>query len=248
MTEGRGYLPVSPGSAGQNRLFCFHHAGGAASSFHALRRALAPAVDVLPVQLPGRERRIRETPFTDIEALIDDLEPALAPELYGRYAFYGHSMGALVAHDLIRRLRSRGAVLPTALVAGACPAPHLQLAVTAFAELPDHRLRSWMVELGGMSDQLLAYPEWAEAATSLLRADLQVCLSRNPQDDDPLPVPIHVLAGTDDPLTRDSEVASWASHSSVGCEVIPVVGGHFFNRESPVLFHDLLASVLERAL
>lgn len=119
------YLSVRPATDARPRLFCFPHAGGSASVFTVLRNVLADRVNVVPVQLPGRERRLRDPLPMDMAALVADLDTQLDPYLDRPYALYGHSMGALVAHDLAVRRAQRGASTPRRLLTGACRALHL---------------------------------------------------------------------------------------------------------------------------
>src|SRR5262249_41809067 len=96
------YLSIPPSPGGRLRLFCFHHAGGAASVFSGWPAALPPGVDVLPVQLPGRESRRREAVPADFESLIAALDAELAEHVRAPYALYGHSLGGSVAYHLAK--------------------------------------------------------------------------------------------------------------------------------------------------
>ncbi|MEU9291547.1 alpha/beta fold hydrolase [Streptomyces sp. NPDC048275] len=241
------YLPADAREHRGIRLLCFHHAGGGASMFQDWQQELGPGVAVLPVLLPGRERRVTEERFTRIDALVADLDRGLGPLLdEAPYAFYGHSMGAIVAYNLTSLRASRGRSLPVSLMAGAYPAPHLLAPITAALELTDDELARWMVDIGGMSELVLAYPEWVKAALDLLRDDLLVCQSHQPSGQRPLDCPIDVFAGTDDPLLPLARVSGWAEHSTVSCQVHPMPGGHFFVQESSSVFLRTLASLLSR--
>ncbi|MFJ2131534.1 thioesterase II family protein [Streptomyces sp. NPDC087845] len=240
-----GYLPTSAAPGARLRLFCFHHAGGAASAFAPWVQALRPDIAVLPVQLPGREGRIREPRQLSMGALVADLDEALGPSLTGPYAFYGHSMGAAVAYALTRHRHARGRPLPARLLVGAFPAPHLPTGLDAVAELSDDLLAQWMIDIGGMSPELLRYPEWLQAAVSLLRADLELCASPGrTRPDDPLPCPIQVFTGSADTLVTARDAAAWAQHTEGGCSVQPVPGGHFFIRDESRSFLHLLRRAL----
>lgn len=87
------------------RLFCFHYAGGGALSFRSWSDSLPPAVEVCAIELPGRGSRLLEPPFTQLELLIQELTRILLPWLDKPFAFFGHSMGALVSFELARILR-----------------------------------------------------------------------------------------------------------------------------------------------
>ncbi|HET8840910.1 MAG TPA: thioesterase domain-containing protein, partial [Ktedonobacteraceae bacterium] len=107
------------------RLFCFPYAGGGASMFRNWTRDLPPEIDVRPVQLPGRERRLMEDPYHHLTPLVAAVEHALLPYLLEPFAFFGHCLGALVAFELSRRLRDEHKQLPTALFVSAHRAPQL---------------------------------------------------------------------------------------------------------------------------
>src|SRR5688572_3046625 len=105
------------------RLFCFPYAGAGASVYHSWGRDLPSWVECAAVKLPGREDRIRETSATDVRQLIGPLTEELRPMLDRPFAFYGHSMGAHIAHELTLALRRAGGPMPSALFLGAYPAP-----------------------------------------------------------------------------------------------------------------------------
>jgi pyochelin biosynthesis protein PchC len=96
----RGYRRVPGGVS----LFCFPHAGGAASYFRGWPAGLAPGIEVLAVQYPGREDRAVEPCLTTVADLADQIQAALGPSLPGTFAFFGHSMGAILAFEVARRI------------------------------------------------------------------------------------------------------------------------------------------------
>src|SRR5687767_8117681 len=87
------------------RLFCFPYAGGGLAAYRSWPNQLPADVEVCPIQLPGRDERMAENPFSDLPALVEALTEALAPRLAAPYALFGHSMGALIAYELVRGLR-----------------------------------------------------------------------------------------------------------------------------------------------
>src|SRR3982750_485989 len=82
------------------RLFCFPYAGGGTSIFHSWPGKLPPGVEVCAIQLPGRGRRLWEKPFSQMPALVSALTQELSDFLDRPFAFFGHSMGALIAFEL----------------------------------------------------------------------------------------------------------------------------------------------------
>src|SRR4051812_16202346 len=101
-------LPPTLRRQARLRLFCFPYAGGGTSIFRTWSRYLPPSIEIYPVQLPGRESRLMEEPFHHMADLVEYLGQTLLPQLDGPYAFFGHSMGALIGFELARYLRRRG--------------------------------------------------------------------------------------------------------------------------------------------
>jgi pimeloyl-ACP methyl ester carboxylesterase len=150
------WLNARPSPADRLRLFCFHHAGGGASAFRGWQDVLAPGIAVYPVQLPGREGRVRERRITDLTTVVTEIEEALGPWLDRPYAFYGHSMGALIAHALTGRLLVAGKRLPERLLVGAFPGPMLGAPLAGVPDMSDEALTDLLVRIGGMSDTVRA--------------------------------------------------------------------------------------------
>lgn len=222
------YLAAAPPDDRRPLLFCFPHAGGAASAFRPLAELLADRVNVVAVQLPGRERRRDDPRLRDMAALVADADRHLERYLDRPHAFYGHSMGGLIAYDLAERRRARGARPPVRLLVGACRAPHLPPAFADARLLGDGELQERMIAVGGMSEQLRSYPDWAALALQQTRADLELCASRRHVHDESAPYPIDAFHGTGDPLVSPADVAAWSRHAGAGFDVHGIDGGHFF--------------------
>src|SRR5438105_324520 len=117
---------VQPRPRADVRLLCLPYAGGGAALFRTWADALPPTIEICPVQLPGRETRFREPAISRWDPLLGQLAEALAPYLDRPFAFFGHSMGALLAFELAHRLRTHYGLRPTHLFASGCAAPHVR--------------------------------------------------------------------------------------------------------------------------
>jgi medium-chain acyl-[acyl-carrier-protein] hydrolase len=198
------------------RVFLFHHAGGSASSYR-LGKHLPPDVEVCPVQLPGRENRFAEPLLTDVGTVVSELADAIPADL--PFVFFGHSMGALLAYEVARRLP------PEHLVVSAHRAPHLP-DTTPLRGLDDDALVARLVE----TIPVLADPDLREIFLPILRADLTLCETYRFTPGAPLPCPVTVLGGTEDDLVGEAELAAWRTHTSAAFAVRMVPGGHFYLR------------------
>jgi surfactin synthase thioesterase subunit len=202
---------------------------------------LDPVAEVLPVQLPGRESRVRERPADDMTTLVAELDRQLEEHLRATHLFYGHSMGALIAYRLARLRQARGRRIPDRLIVGACAAPD---ASGAGRELSDVELTGRLRAIGGMSAAVAADPQWSTAALALLRDDLRLHASHGGRDVGPLRCPITAFAADTDPLVPVEAVAGWGAHTSAGFTLHVVGGGHFFHHGDDPRFPSLLRTAL----
>ncbi|MFF3246807.1 thioesterase II family protein [Streptomyces sp. NPDC002870] len=215
-----------PGPDGP-RLICFPHAGGAASSYAGLWRLLSPHLDVLMVQYPGRQDRRRETPERDITALAGRIAEHLMAGADRPYAFFGHSMGAVVAYETARALRERDAAAPLRLILSGRSAPGPRPDRHDMLD-GDQSILAAVRALGGTDSAVLDDPELVAMALPALRADYGALASYGWQPGPPLNSPISVFVGDADPVVPIATVAGWGEHTSLDCEVRVFPGGHFY--------------------
>ncbi|SFB44062.1 myxalamid-type polyketide synthase MxaE and MxaD [Amycolatopsis marina] len=233
------FLCRRPSPEAAVRLYCLPYAGGAASVFYDWPSAIGPDVEVQAVSMPGRERRFAEDPGFEIAELAD----AVAAHADGRpFALYGHSLGGLVAFEVIRRLRRTRQRLPVRLYAGACRAPHIreQGPFVGLSRLDDEELVRRVAEGGGVPDAVLAEPELMELLLPVLRADFTWIDDYEYLPEPPVEVPIVAFAGSSDDAVATADVQAWAGHTAAGFSLSQIEGGHFFLRESR---DELLATV-----
>ncbi|MER5943824.1 thioesterase domain-containing protein [Streptomyces sp. NPDC001928] len=248
-------LSRAPRPDARLRLFCFHHAGGGASFFSSWARRVPSDVDVLPVQLPGREARYREPRYRDAGEVVAALGRDLAPWLdEGPWAAYGHSMGALLSFALAAARLRAGGRGPEALFLGAYAAPHRTPTLPPPDRYQDGELARLLVDFGGLDPRFLGREDWLRVLLPILRDDLRICASHQraglPDPDDErarLPLTVEAFAGTDDPLVDPAGVRAWGQYVR-RFRLTPVPGGHFFPREAPDAFFDRLNRSLSRLL
>jgi medium-chain acyl-[acyl-carrier-protein] hydrolase len=237
----------SPVPAAALRLVCFPYAGGGTVVYRRWGNRLGPGVAVCPVLLPGRERRVRERRFTDMDAQVAELDAELRPHLDTPHVFFGHSMGALLAYRLAQRRRASGASLPRALVlSSAITATSRLLTGSAGTPVSPLELAQKLVDLGGLPQDVLARPDWLEVLLPVVRDDLLMCESAADLAAPPLPIPFHAFGGRQDPLVAATDLAEWQRHSLVGMEVKLFTGGHFYFREGQEQFLPVLRSTVDR--
>ena len=119
------------------RLFCFPYAGGGASIFRTWPERLPPDIEVCAIQLPGREDRFGEPTFENLSSVIDVLADVLCPYTDFPFAFFGHSLGALISFELTRRLRRQKTPCPMQLFVSGHRAPQIPDPDPPIHQLPD---------------------------------------------------------------------------------------------------------------
>jgi medium-chain acyl-[acyl-carrier-protein] hydrolase len=239
------WIPSSCGrplSSARCRLLCFPYAGAGASMFRYWAEKLPPWIEMVPVQLPGRESRWAEKPFLDLPMLAAALRVALHPLLCEPYALFGHSMGGLVAFEFARELRRRKLPLPYHLFVSGTRAPHLPDRELLLHPLSDALLwKTVMRDYGSGQDEAMLNAELAPVLLPILRADFQLCESYEPLCEEPFSFPVTVYGGREDRRVTYSDLLSWSTytHRAFRLELLP--GGHFFLVKNHGLFLETLA-------
>lgn len=216
----------------QLRLFCFHFAGGSASAFRTWINAFPANIQVYPVQLPGRENRIKEPSFIRLSDLVQEIEQALHPFLIPPYAFFGHSMGTLISFELARSLRRAGRPLPIHLFVSAHRAPHLPDPLPPAFQLPHAAFLERLRMLGGTPEAVFENAELLAVLLPILRADFEVCDTYHFQDERVLDIPISAFGGLHDRQARYSELEAWGQHTSSSFQLRLYPGNHFFLQQN----------------
>ena len=234
------FLRLGPDAPARIRVFCFPYAGGGISSYRRWTALSDARLEFCAIQLPGHEDRYAEPAFTRLSDLIPPLAAEIAPHLGSPFAFFGHSMGALIAFELARELRRSGLPTPRHLFVSARRAPHLSRVRRTLHTLPDWELKAELRGLDGTPPAVLENDELMELVLPILRADFAICETYACAPADPLEVPIAMFGGADDEETTRDEIDAWRQHSRQPGQVRMFPGGHFFLHEHGAAIADAL--------
>jgi phosphopantetheine--protein transferase-like protein len=226
------------------RLFLLPYAGAGTAFYRRWLSALPGGVEAWLVQLPGREQRIRERPFTRLEPLITILAPQLEPLLDRPFAFFGHSMGTIIAYELARELRRRGSPEPVQLLVSGRGAPDLKSGLGALHELPDDQLLAYLARLEGTPSAALANQELMQLVLPLLRADLALVETYPCRPEPPLRAAITAFAGAQDPVWSAERIQQWQRHTTGPFRLHLLEGNHFFLRTAEKELLERLRQIL----
>jgi medium-chain acyl-[acyl-carrier-protein] hydrolase len=223
------------------RLFCFPFAGGSASAYRGWSAGLPKDVEVCPIQLPGREARFAEPAFRNIADLVPVLADVLSPLIDLPFAFYGHSMGSLVAFELAHELRGRGMAQPLALYPAAHEAPKYPH-ITAISQLPDDELIAYVGKVSN-TPEVLDNPQLLQLILPTLRSDLSVCDFYVFRPRAKLECAITAFGGREDRIPR-AALEAWGEETEGTSDVEMLPGGHLFLSASRAQLLDILAQRL----
>ena len=229
-----------PNPQARLRLFCFPYAGTGASIFRTWSDDLPADVEVCPIQFPGRGTRLMETPFTQLSPLIEALAQALGPLLDKPFAFFGHSLGALVGFELTRQLRRQSGVQPVRLFVSADRAPQIPHRDRPIHALPEGEFLHELRRLNGIPGKVLEDEELRQIMLPVLRADLAVYETYVYSTEPPLNCPISTFGGLQDHRVSRGDLEAWRDQTSGSFSLRMFPGDHFFlNTAQPLILQVL---------
>ena len=239
---------LRPNPRASLRLFCFPYAGGGAAPYRPWADLLPRNVEVCPIQLPGREMRIKQAAFSNVFALVDALVPNIVPLLDKPFALFGHSMGALVAFELARRLMRDHNPLPERLFVSARVAPSVHLKSPPIHNLPDDELIREIVQLNGTDKDVVGQTELMKLVLPTLRADLALHEEYRYAEGPLLECPIVAFGGLQDFKVSAEDLDAWRNHTSGAFTKRMLAGDHFFISAPQSSFVNLFALELQKSV
>jgi surfactin synthase thioesterase subunit len=227
MTDDLWVRRYHPSPQARVRLVCLPHAGGSASFFLPMSKALSPAVDVLCVQYPGRQDRRNEPCVQNLEDLAEQVTRVLLPWLGMPLALFGHSMGATLAFEIARRIERDHATSPVHLFASGRRSPSRRR--NERVHLADDRaLLAELRSLSGTDALVFGDEEVLRMVLPAIRGDYRAAETYSYQPGPRLSCPITVLVGDADTKVTAEEALAWREHTDGEFDCRTFDGGHFY--------------------
>ncbi|WP_276915247.1 gramicidin S biosynthesis thioesterase GrsT [Aneurinibacillus aneurinilyticus] len=218
--------------AAKLRLFCVPYAGGGASVFHEWSHFFPKEIEICSIQLPGRENRGMEDPLTDLQQIVEIAAEEIQPLINIPFAFFGHSMGALISFELARKIRQKNNVNPVHLFVSGRHAPQISCTKQDYHLLPDDQFIQELRLLNGTPEIVLQNAEMMGILLPRLRADFSACGSYQYKNNEPLDCPITAFGGKDDIGVTYQSLEAWREQTKKEFSVCMYPGDHFFLYDS----------------
>jgi surfactin synthase thioesterase subunit len=212
-------------------IAAFPQAGAGSAVFTQHAKAIPDWLELMTLNLPGRQARFGEPLCTDIDALAEEL--ALYWADHPRpYLFFGYCSGALIAYCVARRLQGRQDRLPRRLVVSSYLPPHM-VSSGPLGELDSDQFWAALVASRAISPVILEHPELREISESVIRGDMALVAGYRHVPSEPLAIPITVLSGERDTWITAADVAAWKDYTAQGVAAKTLPAGHWLMEENP---------------
>jgi medium-chain acyl-[acyl-carrier-protein] hydrolase len=228
------------------KLFCFPYAGASAVIFNKWKQYLDARIELIPVELTGRGKRITEPLYKNVPEVIEDVYKIVTKEISGLpYALFGHSMGGMISYQLGQMLREYNYPVPMHIFFSGRSAPHIKRSEEKIYHLlEEEAFKKEVIELGGTPPEFFDYPELLEVFLPLLKSDFKIAeTDLHNEEIFPLDCNITVFLGKDEDLTSE-QCDGWKKHTKKLCNIHYFQGGHFFLHEEMEQIVKLINSAL----
>jgi medium-chain acyl-[acyl-carrier-protein] hydrolase len=230
------------------RLFCLPYAGGWSQIYRHWAEYLPKEIELCPIELPGRGPRLIEKPITHFPELVQKISTSLHPYLDRPFAFFGHSMGALLSFELVLALRSQGYPSPKILFVSGYRAPHIKSEHSPIYNLPEPEFIEEIRRMEGTPEAVLANAELRELIFPALRADFEAIYNYQYKPSKPLDLPITVFGGLEDHGINLSALEDWRRHTNKKFRLQMFQGNHFFLHEAQPLILQVIQQQLRELI
>jgi medium-chain acyl-[acyl-carrier-protein] hydrolase len=227
------------------RLFCFPYSGGSAAVFQPWEELLPDDIELVAIRLPGHSGRMNEVPLTSVAEMADSLMPTITAWLDRPYLIYGHSLGAIVAFELLHALQAKRLPLPHHFFCAGRRAPHAPPRIEPIHDWPLERFVSELRRLNGTPEILLTNPSWIDLFIPILRTDLKAAYIYHREPDVKLECSASAFCGSRDLIVLHQDMAGWREHFSEPPVFRTFEGGHFFLDDSQA---SLVEAICDRVV
>lgn len=240
------YLEYKKNPSASVRLFCFHHSGGGASSYYPWIDYLSPNIEMIAIQLPGRENRFTEPLNNRVGDIVSQLSTRFAVYTDKPFFVFGHSLGALISFEFTKSIHQLYSIYPFHMIISATKAPHLPFRMRNLSRLNDKDLKEQLKIYNGIDERILNDDELLDLFLPIVRSDFSIYENYSYYESKPLPCDILAFSGINDKTVTPEEILAWDKYTEGKFEYLSFPGGHFFLRDKQKRILEIINQVGDR--
>lgn len=228
------------------KLYCLPYAGGTAMIYNSWKKYLSHSIELVPIELSGRGKRLNTKLYDDIKEAVDDIYNSVKSDIGKyKYAFFGHSMGALLAHEVICKIKELDGINPVhAFFSGKLP-PNMRDLDRTLHVLPDDEFLDEVIKLGGTEKEIFSDHKLKKIFLPILRSDFKLVenysyIPRNYKFD----FGITIFGGKADRAVKAEKLAGWQRFTNKNCYLYELEGDHFFIRNEVQKISSIINNTL----
>lgn len=214
------------------RLFCLPYAGGSALFYSDWHKWMPEEIEIVPVQIPGREGRIGESCISEARQLAQQIVEAVKA-LPGQlpYGIFGHSMGGILAYETAAQLEREDFDKPRHLFISGCTEPSQIRFKEKTYNLSDADFCEKIKGYDDIEEEIFSYKEFYKYFLPMLRADFGLVETYQEQETAVFPCPLVLIGGDADPSVPVEDLTEWERHAGGNFHVEVYKGNHFYLKE-----------------
>lgn len=211
------------------RLFCFPYAGGTAQIYHSWPDLLPDEIEMIAIQYPGHIKSLQAKLFNRMSELVEAIYDQIKGCMDKPYAFFGHSMGAMITYDLAQYICTKKAPPPVHLFQAARRAPHIQSIQPALHSMSTAEIISVMRSFRMLPEEVINNEYILQLILPGIIADFEMVETwqYNPHSS-PLPIPITAFCGVNDNQAAHNDMEEWRKHTVKEFNIFIYPEQHFF--------------------
>ncbi len=227
------YIPSKKKNA-KFRLFCFHYAGASAEIFHSWDNYISPDIEICSIQMPGRSKRTSEPFASDIWQVVQEITDVIIAYNTLPYCFFGHSMGGLIAYEVVRNLQKNSYHLPSTLFLSAIRPPCLDYIKEELHVLPTDYFVQMINKVNESADCNFSEKN-IEDFLPMIVSDFKIVDKwDSPKKNERVKSRIQAYGGTDDEYVLEEHLSEWSKYTFVNFNLTIFQGDHFFIRNDNI--------------
>lgn len=227
------------------KLFCFPYAGGSAIIYHSWKKFLDPSIELVPIELAGRGTRAKDSFYNTVDDAVEDIFNKIKADITNQpYAIFGHSMGALLSYELVRKIKLMKLPEPKHVFFSGRKAPHEKDEKEKKYHLMDNEeFKEEVIKLGGTPPEFFEHEELMDFILPMLKNDFKLAdVSFCDREIEPFEFNISIFLGKDDEMTEQAD--GWKQHTNGLCAIYYFNGDHFFLHNETKQITELINNIL----